>query len=93
MIFTLIARYTNTTEFEAIQTGVAERSFLMARSLGIPLAGAALVLSANKTSDQTEQYGFALRAGGDQLLLFSIAALIVGFGLVAWSELRSAAQK
>lgn len=76
----------------------------MIRSFGWSFAGAAFILSAavlfaarhigaativaTKTGDQAEQYQFALQAGAE-LLPLSIAALIVGVALIAWSEMRS----
>ncbi len=47
--------------------------------------GAALIVPTN-TGDQREAYRFALQAGGSELLLLSIIALLIGLVYLAWGE-------
>ena len=50
--------------------------------------GAAMIVS-TKTGDQREAYRFALQAGGSELLLLSIIALLIGLVYLAWGEYES----
>jgi hypothetical protein len=47
--------------------------------------GAAMIVS-TKTGDQREAYRFALQAGGSELLVLSIIALLIGLVYLAWGE-------
>ena len=47
--------------------------------------GAAMIVS-TKMGDQREAYRFALQAGGSELLVLSIIALLVGLVYLAWGE-------